>query len=249
MRFDSLNIPAFGPFTSSSFAFPSSKHDLHVIYGANEAGKSSLLRGIHHLLYGFPASTEDNFIHDYKKLRIGATVSDGEERLTFLRKKGNVGTLLDEKQNTIDEGKLKAFCGSVSPDFFRHMFGLSTETLRSGAATLLSAKGELGALLFAASVGGSPIEAAIEKLQHEADTLFAGNGRRANTIVAAYTNFKNQEKESRALSISTSEWNKLNQEIDAAQKDFVHKDDQLIRQRTRLRRVEILSRRYPSFTK
>lgn len=101
MRFDTLNIPAFGPFTAVSYDFVPSQHDLHVIYGPNEAGKSSLLRGIHHLLYGFPTSTDDAFLHEYKKLRIGATVSDGGHRLTFLRKKGKVGTLLDETKTRL----------------------------------------------------------------------------------------------------------------------------------------------------
>jgi uncharacterized protein YhaN len=245
MRFDSLNIPAFGPFTSCSYDFEPSSHDLHVIYGPNEAGKSSLLRGIHHLLYGFPSSTDDAFLHEYKKLRIGATVSDGEQSLTFMRKKGNVGTLLDEKQNSIDEGKLKAFCGSVSPEFFSHMFGLSTDTLRSGADSLLSAQGELGALLFAASAGGSPIEAAIQKLQAEADKLFAGSGRKANTIVTAYSAVKEHEKESRANSLSTSEWKKLIQEINSAQKDFDHKDDQLNKRRMRQTRVQNIIKAIP----
>ncbi|MAI70765.1 MAG: hypothetical protein CMM01_07635 [Rhodopirellula sp.] len=245
MRFDSLNIPAFGPFTSCSYDFEPSSHDLHVIYGPNEAGKSSLLRGIHHLLYGFPASTDDDFLHEYKKLRIGATVSDGAQSLTFLRKKGNVGTLLDAKQNSIDEGRLKAFCGSVSPEFFSQMFGLSTETLRSGADSLLSSQGELGALLFAASAGGAPIESAIQKLQAEADKLFAGNGRKANTIVTAYAAVKKHEKELRANSLSTAEWKRLNQEIDSAQREFDSKDEQLNKCRMRQTRVQSLLKAIP----
>lgn len=245
MRFDSLNIPAFGPFTSCCFDFAASSHDMHVIYGPNEAGKSSLLRGIHHLLYGFPSSTDDDFLHEYKKLRIGATVSDGEHSLTFLRKKGNVGTLLDEKQNSIDEGRLKAFCGSVSPEFFSHMFGLSTGTLRSGADSLLSAQGEMGALLFAASVGGSPIESAIQKLQAEADKLFAGNGRKNNTIVNAYTAVKEHEKEARASTLTTTEWKKLTQEVDLAQQDFELKDKQLNNRRMRQTRVQNILKAIP----
>ncbi len=245
MRFDSINIPAFGPFTSCTYQFKRSKHDLHVIYGPNEAGKSSLLRGIHHLLYGFPTSTGDAFLHEYKKLRIGATVSDGDHSLTFLRKKGKGGTLLDENQNSIDEGRLKAFCGSVSADFFSHMFGLSTDTLRSGADSLLSAQGELGALLFSASAGGSPIESAIQNLQLEADKLFAGNGRKANTIVAAYTAVKEHQKCIRENSLSTTQWDKLNREIKDAENEFNQKDSQLKNCRKRLTRVQNILKAIP----
>jgi uncharacterized protein YhaN len=240
MRFDSLNIPAYGPFTGYSLSFTPSAQDLHVIYGKNEAGKSSLLRAIHHLLYGIPNSTSDDFIHEYKKLRIGATVNNGDERLTFLRRKGNSGTLLDEHQNTIDEGKLKAFCGSVNAEFFTHMFGLSTDNLRAGATNLLSEKGELGALLFSASIGGSPIDAAITKLQIEADQLFAGSGRKANSIVAAYTSVTKHEKDSRSHSLSITEWKKLKRRLETAEKDFASKEKTLTDKRTRKTRVESL---------
>ncbi|MGY8690548.1 MAG: AAA family ATPase, partial [Verrucomicrobiales bacterium] len=73
MRFDQIQIPAFGPFTDFSLGFPSSENDLHLIYGLNERGKSSLLRSIDHLLFGIPARTDDNFIHANPKLRIGAS--------------------------------------------------------------------------------------------------------------------------------------------------------------------------------
>ncbi len=245
MRFDSLKIPAFGPFTSCSLEFKNSQPDLHVIYGANEAGKSSLLRAIHNLLYGIPNSTADSFLHDYKKLRVGATVSDGENQLTFQRRKGYRGTLLDAEQNTIDEGKLKAFCGSVNDEFFSHMFGLSTENLRTGAANLLSGEGELGTLLFSASLGGSPVDAAIEKLQIEADLLFAGNGRKANTIVKAYSKFKDLEKQSREHSTSANDWNKLKETISAAQENFNKKDSELTDKRRRETRVRNLIQAIP----
>ena len=52
MRFQRLQVPAFGPFTNLDLRFPDHPCDLHVIYGANEAGKSSLLRVIRDLLFG-----------------------------------------------------------------------------------------------------------------------------------------------------------------------------------------------------
>ena len=70
MRFDRLHIPAFGPFTNLELTFPVQGSDLHVIYGSNEAGKSSLLRAIRDLLFGIHSQSPDNFVHDYKRLRI-----------------------------------------------------------------------------------------------------------------------------------------------------------------------------------
>ena len=70
MRFQRLHIPAFGPFTNLELSFPSTTHDLHVIFGENEAGKSSLLRAIRDLLFGIHGQSSDNFLHEYKQLRL-----------------------------------------------------------------------------------------------------------------------------------------------------------------------------------
>lgn len=40
MRFQTLHVPAFGPFTNVELTFPDNPIDLHIVYGANEAGKS-----------------------------------------------------------------------------------------------------------------------------------------------------------------------------------------------------------------
>ena len=70
MRFQRLQIPAFGPFTNLDLRFSDQPGDLHVIYGANEAGKSSLLRAMRDLLFGIHDRSTDNFLHDYRELRI-----------------------------------------------------------------------------------------------------------------------------------------------------------------------------------
>ena len=49
MRIDELNLAAFGPFTDRLLAF--GETGLHIVYGPNEAGKSSALRGLKALLY------------------------------------------------------------------------------------------------------------------------------------------------------------------------------------------------------
>ena len=42
MRFERISIPAYGRFENMELAFPPAAHDLQVIYGPNEAGKSTL---------------------------------------------------------------------------------------------------------------------------------------------------------------------------------------------------------------
>jgi len=81
---------------AGALELPADGGDLHLIYGANEAGKSSLLRAIRDLLYGIHGQTAENFRHAYKDLRIaGSIVASDDRRLRFQRRNGNKETLLD----------------------------------------------------------------------------------------------------------------------------------------------------------
>ena len=50
MKILSLDLLAWGPFTDRSLRFTAGSEGLHVIYGPNEAGKSSALRALRALL-------------------------------------------------------------------------------------------------------------------------------------------------------------------------------------------------------
>src|SRR5436305_6450741 len=106
MRIDSLNLLRYGHFSNREIAFPATNPDFYVIYGDNEAGKSTLLRGISALFFGVPVKTPD--VHTYKgpELRIGATISEGKNRFSFRRRKGTSGTLLNLNDSQIPEGAL-----------------------------------------------------------------------------------------------------------------------------------------------
>ena len=96
MKIARLDIKAFGNLTDVILDFSSETPGLHIIYGPNEAGKSTALRALKGFLYGIPVRTSDNFLHEYGKLLVGGTLvnSDGRE-LTFWRLKRNVGDILD----------------------------------------------------------------------------------------------------------------------------------------------------------
>ena len=114
MRFRQLSIPAWGPFTGLQLDFGSRTPDFHVIHGPNEAGKSSLLRGITQLLYGIPMQAADNFLHAYKDLRLAAEIqSRSGETLSFQRRKGNQRTLLGPDDSELSNHALEPFLGSV----------------------------------------------------------------------------------------------------------------------------------------
>jgi uncharacterized protein YhaN len=223
MRLDSLTIPAFGHFSDFSLQFPKSKYDVHLIYGPNEAGKSSLLRAVNNLFFGIPTRTSDNFLHPNAKLLIGATISDESETLSFFRKKGTKNTLLDVGQSTLEDSALAPFLGSVNEEFFKNMFGLNTESLRAGALELLSGKGDLGTMIFRVALGGSPIDDAIKKLEAEADLLFKGRSTKASISLAIKAH-KDAERAARDESTTVTAWRFLQTEVKNAHATFTEKD-------------------------
>jgi len=73
MRIEQLLPTAFGPFTDLELDF--SAPGLQVVYGPNEAGKSSALRALDAWLFGIPERTRDDFLHPRPALLVGGTLS------------------------------------------------------------------------------------------------------------------------------------------------------------------------------
>ena len=108
MEIRELNLTAFGPFSDRLLEFTSSEGGLHIVYGPNEAGKSSSLRGLKALFFGIPTRTNDNFLHDNKALRIaGKLRNNNGQELVVVRRKGNKNTLLDVEGQPMDESPLR----------------------------------------------------------------------------------------------------------------------------------------------
>lgn len=88
MRFERLHFLRYGNLTDVTFRFrPDAR--LHLVYGPNEAGKSSALAAVSDLLFGFSGKrkTADgeyvnryDFLHSGPSLRVAATLRTGPER-------------------------------------------------------------------------------------------------------------------------------------------------------------------------
>lgn len=218
MRFARLHIPAFGPFTNLDLRFPSQNGDFHVIYGSNEAGKSSLLRAFRDLLFGIHGQSPDNFLHDYKELRItGEIANRAGEKLIFQRRKGNKNTLLDADGQPLPDHALSPFLGSIDLAYFSTMFGLGARELREGAEQLLRGEGDIGEALFSASLGGTPVQLVLAALTAESDRLFKGRST-ANVSIRPTTNrYKDLLRQSRDAVVSSETWEKIERDLAAAE--------------------------------
>jgi len=244
VRLRSLELAAFGPFTDVRLDLGSGGPELHLIYGRNEAGKSTTLRAVTDLLYGIPATTRDHHLHDMPKMRIGAVIEGSDSGvLEVRRRKGRKNTLLAPDDRTaIDEAQLRALLRGVSREMFETVFGLSHETLRSGANALLEGRGDVGESLFDAGIGGRGIHQVLERLESEAEGLWAprASTRTLNQELRAYKDALKQIKHDALSSASVRDQEQRLEDARREQEEREATRDRLMGEQIRLERYRVV---------
>ncbi|MDZ7603242.1 MAG: AAA family ATPase, partial [Hoeflea sp.] len=186
MRLNRLDLTRYGKFTDHVIDFGSPTEggcDLHIVYGPNEAGKSTLFNAWLDLLYGIGAQSSYNFLHPYPTMQIGASIAVNGETRDFIRRKRAQGSLFDARDQPVSEGALLAGLGGLDRDAYRTMFSLDDETLEQGGESILASRGDLGELLFSASAGLGDLSQRLVRLRGEAEDFYkyrARSGRLAD---------------------------------------------------------------------
>ncbi len=217
MKLLGLDLIAFGPFTDISLDLSEGSEGVHLIYGPNEAGKSSLLRAVRQLFTEIPHLSTDDFVHESKRLRIGARVrSAGGEVLEFRRRKGRKDTLLGSDDAPLDPARLTRFLGPLNPADFVTKFAIGHEELVAGGKAIIEGRGDLGALLFAAGSGHTGIAAGQKRLQDECDELFKRGGSKPR-INSTYAELEAARKLRTESTLRWSDWIEHQQALHDAQ--------------------------------
>lgn len=240
MRIEYLRLPAFGKFTDHDIQF-SPEHGLHLIYGRNEAGKSTLLRAVSHALFGIPRDSSDDFLHSSSSLRIEAGLRlDSGASLAFRRRRGIRNTLRDLNEQPLDEALLAPYTCGLQRSEFENMFGLDHLRLREGGRQLLESGGSLGESLFEAASGLHELRRIVEDLESQAEALFTPTAkvREVNKLAGE---FRDQKKAVSAAALSAREFQRLEEEYRKALARLESLDKQLRdaeRHRQKLLRIQ-----------
>lgn len=246
MRLLRLDLLAFGPFTGRSLPLDEGTCGLHVIFGPNEAGKSSALRALRCLLYGIPTQCSDAFVHPYPQLRIGAVVQDERgQPLHLIRRKAAKDTLRGEDDTAVVEpASLARLLGGIDETQFRLRFGIDHHELVRGGEALVHGGGELGGALFAAGAGLSDLGAIQAKLAADAESLFQARGSlpRINKALAELDAARKLRKESQ---VRPAEWTQQMNQLRQWQQEKAAVDAQLIQTRTQRQRWERVRQALP----
>jgi uncharacterized protein YhaN len=244
-----LNLAAFGPFTDQALVFDKDTNGINIVYGPNEAGKSSSLRGLKALLFGIDDRSPDNFIHAKDKLRITGNLraADGRE-LSFARRKGRKNTLLSLSDKQLDDNVLTPFLQSVTQELFEMLFGIDHRTLVQGGKEILEQKGEVGQALFSASIGSQTLHVVLKQLDEEVGEIFKPQGSTPK-INSALKEYKNLNKEIKDQALSSRKWDERRRALEAIAGELEQVQSELNSSRVEINQLKRIQRVLPKLAR
>ena len=175
MRLRRLDLTRFGHFTDRSLdlgAAAPGKSDFHIIYGPNEAGKTTLMEAYLRLIYGFPVRDGYGFKHPLNTLQVGGLVEINGIGMEMVRVKKAANSLQDRHGDAIPETILQACLGGIVQDDYRKLFCLDDATIEAGGQEITNSKGDIGRLLFAAAAGIADLSGVLDQVALRAETFY-----------------------------------------------------------------------------
>jgi uncharacterized protein YhaN len=202
MRLTEISLEKYGACISRELVIPHAA-GLTVVYGANEAGKSTCLEAISDFLFSIPKNTQRGSLFGYDGMRIGASMrmADGSV-MTLKRRKGNGKTLADPSGTALEDTVLAPVLGAITRERFETLFGLNHETLRNGGERLLHADGDIGRLIVEAGGGLRTLVTRLESIDAEADKLFDTRRSANRAFYQQLTAFEAAEKTARGAQLT-----------------------------------------------
>lgn len=210
MRIDRLDLLAYGPFRDRSLCLGPG---FHLLHGANEAGKSTTLRALSSLFFGFPKHSEDAYLVGTSDMALGARITTADGRtLEFVRKRRGKSPLTMADGSVLADDLLSAFLRGLSRETFERLFSLDHARLRHHGQDLLTEGGALGQGLVEAGAGIVNLRKKLEILSARKRELFLPTGKNPaiNRILARLGEIR---RDSRLRTVSPQDYVREEEEI------------------------------------
>ena len=223
MRIKGFHIEGFGRF--ADHAVGPLEHPVTLIYGPNEAGKSTYLAFIRTILFGFPRRLGHQHYPPLSGGRHGGRidlVSGDGSRYSVHRVQGRgagpVATTGAGGEN-LDERVLAQLLGHHSRDVFESVFAFTLEELHSGD---LLGKSSVNRQIYSAGMGVTRLPAVMKTLQGEREALFRKGGS-VNRIARTARKLDEIEARLRSIATNAAQYGRLTtrlQEVEARLEDL-----------------------------
>jgi len=249
VRLNRLDLTRYGKFTDFIIDFgekPINAPDLHIVYGPNEAGKSTTFSAIIDLLYGIEKRTKYDFKHPYNTMQIGGVVELNGRSTRFTRLKRDQQSLLDEHDAVVADANILAELGGIDRSAFQTMFSLNDDTLERGGESILASNGQLGELLFSASSGLASLSQRLAELRAEGDRFYKPRGS-THELAQYKRDLDALKSQSAALDVAASTFAKLIEAREAASEQYATAMAKLAIEKARLAELKKDLRAYPKY--
>ena len=248
MRIERLDLEKYGHFNDTTFDFSGDDIGLHIIYGANEAGKSTALAAIADLLFGFPHKTGFDFLYEMGLLRVGGVLTKAAgDRIEFKRRKGRKNDVLKpDESGHFAEDILHPFLGRMDRERFERLFGMDHHRLRQGGDAMLEAEGDIGRTLFEAGSATTNLASVIQLLREDATAIGDPSGRKSGTrpYFQARDRWDEARKQRDREALKTSEWTAAEKKLIEARDHLQQTENErklLRQQQSALQRVRLVA--------
>lgn len=218
MRLNRLDLVRYGKFTGRTLDFGDAPHerpDFHLVYGPNEAGKSTLFSAFLDLVFGIDNRSTYGFLHPYESMRVGGVIAVGGKAHAVARIKRRQNTLLGPDDQPLPDNLFSAALGSIDRVTYQMMFSLDDDSIEKGGESILKSEGELGTLLFSASSGLPDSSAVLSGLKAQADAFYKPQGRK-HRLAELKAELDALKDEKSAIDVNAREFAALRKARDAA---------------------------------
>ena len=175
MRLRRLDLTRFGHFTDRSIDLgiaETGRSDFHIVYGPNEAGKTTLMEAYLRLIYGFPMRDGYSFKHPLNTLQVGGLLEINDVPTELVRLKKSANSLQDIHGDPLPETILQGCLGGIAQDDYRKLFCLDDATIEAGGEEITNSKGDIGRLLFAAAAGIGNLTGVLDQVEARAEAFY-----------------------------------------------------------------------------
>ncbi|PZQ47527.1 MAG: hypothetical protein DI556_16900 [Rhodovulum sulfidophilum] len=222
MRLNRLDLIRYGRFLDRTLDFgpaPADAPDVTVVYGANEAGKSTAFTAWLDLLFGFQGGAPYAFRFDRKELLVGAELDTPDGIQTLRRTAATTGSLIDANGHAVAEQRVSRWLRGLDREAYRTRFSLNDHILREGGKEIAQAQGDLGQLLHAGSSGLSGLSEALARVEAEVAEFHKKGGRKTEAAMGR-NRLRELDAELRAARLDPRAFDRLAKARDDAETAF-----------------------------
>ena len=174
MRLSELYLDGFGHFQQQ--AIGPTAGAVTVLYGPNEAGKSTLLAFIRAILFGFPRAYNNHYPPLVGGRHGGRIVMNDDAGASFVVERyagsrGGLNVASAEGPSANSEALLRRLTGNATPDLFRNVFAFSLDELQA-AASLNDSSGAI----YSAGQGAPRLPALARSLSEQRGRIYLPRG-------------------------------------------------------------------------